>query len=168
MDQVIREYTDDAFVDDDNSSSVVHPYVLSHGTLAVKSLTKSREFYENFLGLTCVQHGMSSMAVRCGMKFHVICLQLGDHTTPAGLHNHWGVDVRSEEEVNKAYEAALHDRDRYEFKGVTKPVKQHGTYSFYIEDRDSNFWEVQYCPGFQHDDIFDFGDRFDTDGQPIA
>jgi hypothetical protein len=29
-----------------------------------------------------------------------------------------------------------------------------------MEDLDHNWWEVQYVPGFQHEDLFDFGDRF--------
>jgi hypothetical protein len=37
----------------------------------------------------------------------------------------------------------------------------HGVYSFYLEDLDHNWWEIQYYEnGFQHDDFFDFGDRF--------
>jgi hypothetical protein len=43
---------------------------------------------------------------------------------------------------------------------VLAPVSQHGVYSFYIEDLDHNWWEVQYYSSFQHDDLFDFGDRF--------
>jgi hypothetical protein len=39
-------------------------------------------------------------------------------------------------------------------------VDQHGVYSFYMEDRDHNWWEIQCFDGFQHDDMFDFGDRF--------
>ena len=42
-------------------------------------------------------------------------------------------------------------------------VDQHGVYSFYMEDLDHNWWEIQYYPGFQNEDLFDFGDRFSMD-----
>ena len=35
--------------------------------------------------------------------------------------------------------------------------------SFYLEDLDHNWWEIQCYDGFQHDDMFDFGDRFSMD-----
>ena len=34
---------------------------------------------------------------------------------------------------------------------------QHGVYSFYLQDMDLNWWEVQYAPN-QHDDCFNAGD----------
>ena len=35
---------------------------------------------------------------------------------------------------------------------------------FCMEDLDHNWWEIQYyANGFQHDDFFDFGDRFGND-----
>ncbi|UUZ71156.1 hypothetical protein LP415_18650 [Polaromonas sp. P1(28)-8] len=39
-------------------------------------------------------------------------------------------------------------------------MKQHGVYGFYLEDQDHNWWEFQYYDGVQHDDMFDFGDRY--------
>jgi hypothetical protein len=32
-----------------------------------------------------------------------------------------------------------------------------------MEDLDHNWWEIQYYPGFQNEDLFDFGDRFSMD-----
>ena len=163
---LVRELTDEAFVDDPSQKGPLKPFVMSHGTMAVKNMAASRRFYEEFLGLQCAQHGSTSMAVRCGIKFHVVCIQMGPHAPPAGLHNHWGMDVPTPADVDAAHEAALSVKDQYGLKLVTKPLQQHGAYSFYVEDMDSNFWEIQYYPGFQHDDIFDFGDRFLLTGEP--
>lgn len=163
----VRDYTDQAFADDRRRPAVVVPYTMSHGTLALRDMAMTRRFYEDFLGMSCVQHGSTSMAVRCGVKFHIVCLQLGEHAPPAGLHNHWGLDVESPEAVDEAYRQALAAQKEYRIKSITKPLKQHGAYSFYIEDLDSNYWEIQYYPGFQHDDMFDFGDRFTLAGDPV-
>ena len=144
----------------ENQTSVVKPYVLSHGTMECYNLGESRRFYEEFLGMQCVQHGRRSMAVRCGMKFHIICLQGGGTLRPCGVYNHWGVDVESREEVDRVHRKALDLKDKYKIRQVNDVVDQHGVYSFYIEDLDHNWWEVQHFEGFQHDDMFDFGDRF--------
>jgi hypothetical protein len=38
------------------------------------------------------------------------------------------------------------------------PTTQHGAYSFYLEDRDSNWWEIQYVEEGSHDKMFERGD----------
>jgi hypothetical protein len=37
-----------------------------------------------------------------------------------------------------------------------------------MEDLDHNWWEVLFYDGFQHDDAFDFGDRFAMDANPVV
>jgi catechol 2,3-dioxygenase-like lactoylglutathione lyase family enzyme len=161
---VIREMVADAFVDPVARSSVLKPYVMSHGTLECRDLQASRRFYEEFLGLDVVQHGPRSMAVRCGLKFHVICVGVGDdQVRPLSYLTHWGLDVPSHDEVTQAHQLALANQEKYAIRKVTDPVEQHGVYSFYIEDLDYNWWEIQfYEAGYQHTDIFEFGDVFTT------
>ena len=145
-------------------SSLVQPYCLSHGTLECYSLKASRKFYEEFLGMECCRHGKSSMAMRLGMRFHVVCVEVGDAIHPCNVLNHWGLDVKSPEEVDRAHAAALENQEKYGIRQILPVQEQHSVYSFYLEDRDHNWWEIQYYPnGFQHDDFFDFGDRFGDD-----
>lgn len=159
----IREMVEDAFADPKTGTSLVKPYALTHGTLECYSLKDSRRFYEKFLGLECVQHGPRTMAVRCGFKFHVIAVQVGDALKPVGYLNHWGVDVATREEVDEARALALRWKDEFGIRKVTDSVEQHGVYSFYLEDLDHNWWEVQYyANGYQHTDMFEFGDVFDS------
>jgi predicted lactoylglutathione lyase len=144
----------------DHQTSFIKPYVLGHGTLECRDLKATRQFYEEFLGLQCVRHGVPAMAVRLGMRFHIVCVEVGDKLRPAHYLNHWGLDVKSKEEVDAAYTAAQQHKDRYGIRQIIEPTLQHGVYSFYMEDMDHNWWEIQYYDGFQHDDMFDFGDRF--------
>jgi catechol 2,3-dioxygenase-like lactoylglutathione lyase family enzyme len=144
-------------------NSIVKPYVMSHGTLECHDLKASRRFYEEFLGLECVRHAIPAMVIRCGLKFHIVAVQVGDSVHPLNVLNHWGLDVESREKVDEAYENALKHKDTYQIRQVLKPVSQHGVYSFYLEDLDHNWWEIQHIPGFQHEDMFDFGDRFSMD-----
>ncbi len=155
-----RAMIPDGVVEPNNEGSVVKPYVLSHGTLECYSLKESRKFYEEFLGLECVRHALPAMAIRCGLRFHIICVEVGEQVHPVNVLNHWGIDVQSREAVDEAYRNALEYKEKYKIRQVMKPVLQHGVYSLYMEDLDHNWWEIQYIDGFQHDDLFDFGDRF--------
>ena len=151
----------DAVVPSGMRESVVKPEYLSHGTLECYSLKASRRFYEEFLGLECVRHAKPSMAVRCGMRFHIVCLEVGALLRPVGLDNHWGIDVGGATEVERIWHAARALKDEYRIGTISDLVKQHGVYSFYLEDLDHNWWEIQHYDGVQHDDMFDFGDRFE-------
>jgi len=162
-----REMIQDGIAEPENRNSVVKPYVLSHGTLECYNLKESRKFYEEFLGLECVRHAKPSMLLRCGLKFHVVCVEVGDNVHPRNVLNHWGLDVLSDEDVDAAHRKALELKDKYKIRQVMDPSRQHGVYSFYLEDLDHNWWEVQTSASFIHDDVYDFGDRFDADGEPI-
>ena len=158
-----REKIQDGIAEPKNEASIVKPYVMSHGTMECYSLKESRKFYEEFLGLECVRHAKPAMVVRCGLKFHIVAVEVGGAVHPVNVLNHWGVDVASKEEVDKAHAAAVKDKDKYKIRQVLPVVMQHGVYSFYLEDLDHNWWEIQYYPGFQNEDLFDFGDRFSMD-----
>jgi hypothetical protein len=56
--------------------------------------------------------------------------------------NHNGLDVATREEVDKAYEIVMAEKDKWGITKVTKPVDQHGTRSFYLVDQDENWWEI--------------------------
>ncbi len=158
------EIIQEGIVEPSNQDSVIKPYVMSHGTMECYSLKESRRFYEEFLGLECVRHAKPAMVVRCGLKFHIVCVEVGSAVHPVNVLNHWGVDVQSKEAVDEAHANALKNKDKYKIRQVLPVVDQHGVYSFYLEDLDHNWWEVQhYKGGFQHADMFDFGDRFDMD-----
>lgn len=155
---------DNCRVDTPAHDSVVKPFCLGHGTLECYSLKASRRFYEEFLGLECVRHGKPAMAVRLAMRFHIICVEVGDQVHPANLLNHWGLDLPSRQAVDQAHADAVRLQDKYGIRQVLPVQDMHGVYSFYLEDLDHNWWELQcYDNGFQHDDLFDFGDRFSMD-----
>ena len=153
----------DAAFEPNNKNSVVRPYVMSHGTMECYSLKESRKFYEEFLGMECVRHAKPAMAVRCGLKFHIVCVEVGAAVHPCNVLNHWGLDVGSRAEVDRVHREAIAGKDKFKIKQVLDVVDQHGVYSFYLEDLDHNWWEVQSYDGFQHDDMYDFGDRFSMD-----
>lgn len=148
----------------DNDHAVVKPLMMSHGTMECRNLKETRDFLENFLGMECVRHNPDGMHVRCGMKFSIVCLRTEKPGNTLTILNHWGLDVESNEAVDDAYKAAIEMKDKYKIKTVTEPIVRHGIYSFYLEDLDGNFWEIEhYDGGSVHEDAFDFGDRYEDE-----
>ena len=88
---------------------------------------------------------------------------------PCNVLNHWGIDLTSKEAADQAHADAIKYKDKYKIRQVLPAQNQHGIYSFYLGDLDHNWWEIQHYPGVQHEDLFDFGDRFSMDdGAPVG
>jgi catechol 2,3-dioxygenase-like lactoylglutathione lyase family enzyme len=119
---------------------------LSHGTLECRNLAASRRFYEEVLGLEVVQQSPAALFIRLGSKHCYAVVETPDNTDEMPLMNHNGIDLESEEEVRTAHATVSEVKDEYGIKRITKPVRQHGTYSFYLQDLDGNWWEICHLP----------------------
>lgn len=158
----------DAAFEPRNRSSVVRPYLLSHGTLECVSLQASRRFYEEFLGLECVRHNKISMLVRCGMKWHIVAVEVRNNVHPTHLLNHWGIEVRTKDEVDAAWREANRLKAEYGIRKVHRPGLQRGVYAFYLQDLDCNWWEIVHSTDFRHDTYFQAGDKYGRDEEADA
>jgi catechol 2,3-dioxygenase-like lactoylglutathione lyase family enzyme len=121
------------------------PRMISHGTLECRSIAQSRPFYEEFLGLDCVHHARRAMMLRKGGYWAIVCLEVGDHVRTLKVGNHWGIDLESRADVDRAHALALEHKEKYGLQKVMKITDMHGTYGFYFLDRDGNWWEFQYA-----------------------
>ena len=137
--------------------AVIKSKFISHGTLGSKDLAESRKFYEEFLGLECVQTSKISMMIRLGGE-HVYAVVLNKHLGEMPRINHNGIDVDSDRDVDEAHQAVLDGAEEWGLYDVTKPVAQHGTYSFHFKDRDGNAWEILSNPKGGYTWIFEQGD----------
>ena len=145
--------------------SIVKPMILSHGTLGVIDLSESKKFYTEFLGLDCVRHTERGMNVRVGGYWGVVCLEIGEGTMATKVYHHWGLDVATPEEVDAAYEAAQKYKEKYGIRRINKPQRSHsdGDYAFKLQDRDGNWWEIQYIvKPMKYDQRFARGDILPT------
>ena len=120
---------------------------LSHGTLECRDIAATRRFYEEVLGLEVVQQAPLALFVRLGGShcYAVVETNRGN-AKPMSLMNHNGIDLGSEQEVRDAHEALLGVQEQYGIRRLTKPVRQHGTFSFYLQDLDGNWWEICHLP----------------------
>jgi catechol 2,3-dioxygenase-like lactoylglutathione lyase family enzyme len=152
-----------------SGASVLRPVILSRGTSVVQDLAKARRFYEGFLGLECVEYEPGAMLARDrdplkrrhrgGAPYWVMDVREVRGAWETNLFKHWGIDVSSNAEVDQVHAFASAHAKELGIKTVRKPRMQHGTYSFYLEDADGNWWEVERRPpGEENDDIFARGD----------
>jgi catechol 2,3-dioxygenase-like lactoylglutathione lyase family enzyme len=124
---------------------------LSHGTLEVVNLQASRRFYEEVLGLEVIQHAPIGLLVRLGSDHVYVAVETPkaeQHEMPLLGHN--GLDVSSREEVDEAHAKLSAVREEYGIRKLTRPVDQHGTYAFYLQDLDRNWWEIGHLPPGGH------------------
>ena len=145
---------------------------LSHGSsgarvsrkraLACRDIAFTRRFYEEFLGLEVRRTSPISLMVRLGGK-HVYAVQtIVAVQTKTGedmpLLNHNGLDVETRDEVDEAHRIACDQATKWGLRKISKPVLQHGTYSFYFWDGDDNSWEILANPEGGYSWLFEKGD----------
>jgi catechol 2,3-dioxygenase-like lactoylglutathione lyase family enzyme len=148
---------------------VLKPLILSRGTLLTGDLQRARLFYEEFLGLECKMLDADSMMVRDtdprglrhrgGGPYWVMEVRKTSTPVTTNLLKHWGIDVASAAEVDRVHAVAAASKERLGLRALRKPRLQHGTYAFYLQDFDTNWWEVE-CrpPGEATDEVFARGD----------
>jgi catechol-2,3-dioxygenase len=130
---------------------------LSHGTLESRDLDFTRQFYEEFLGLEVHRTSPVSLMVRLGGQ-HVYAIVQSKRGAEMPFLNHNGLDVETREEVDTAYRVACEQAEKWRLNKLSKPVVQHGTYSFYFWDADDNCWEILTNPKGGYSWIFEMGD----------
>jgi hypothetical protein len=59
-----------------------------------------------------------------------------------GVLDHNGIDVPTRDDVEEAHRTLHRVKDDYGLRRINKVMEQHGTYSFYFQDLDANWWEI--------------------------
>lgn len=130
-------------------SSVVRPVALSRGLLVTRDLATTRRFLEDGLGMECAALGPDRMIARHrsdrdASAYWVLDIRQVDSIHhPQKMINHWGFMVASNAEVDRAHAVLTARQNEFGLKRVHPPKGNHGSYSFYFEDCDSNWWEIE-------------------------
>jgi catechol 2,3-dioxygenase-like lactoylglutathione lyase family enzyme len=130
---------------------------LSHGTLESRDLEFTRKFYEEFLGLEVHRTSPISLMVRLGGN-HVYAVVFSKRMTQMPFLSHNGLDVETKAEVDEAHRITCEQAATWKLHNISKPVLQHGTYSFYFWDADDNAWEILTNPKGGYSWLFELGD----------
>ena len=137
---------------------------LSHGTIDVLDLERSRKFYTEFLGLEAVRTSPNSMLLRLGGNNTIVVVQVRKKA-PMSMLNHNGLDVTTREEVDRCHGITLEQQERWGIKKITKPSDQHGNYAFYFLDGDDNWWEILTNPDGGYSWLYSAGTDLDDHGR---
>ena len=133
---------------------------ISHGTLESKDLEASRRFYEEFLGFEVVRTSPISLLIRKGGVHAYAVVQMKKKMLgPMHMLGHNGPDVETHEDVDEAYRTVELEAEKWGLHQFSKPVLQHGTYSFYFWDADDNCWEILSNPKDGYSWLFEQGDQ---------
>ena len=137
--------------------SAIKSQFISHGTLGSTDLDRSRKFYEEFLGLEVVQTSKISLMIRLGSN-HVYAVVKTTKKPVMDRLFHNGIDVETVADVDESYQTVLDAADEWGLHEISKPMEQHGTYSFKFWDVDENCWEILSNPARGYTWIFEQGD----------
>jgi catechol 2,3-dioxygenase-like lactoylglutathione lyase family enzyme len=131
-------------------ATAIRPMILSHGTLEITDVQESMRFYRDFLGMEVIQHVPFGCRIAIGAEWYVVCLEV-KHAHDMPLFNHFGFDCASREDVDAWRERAVAEREAYGITEITPAKATHGSYGFFLRDRDRNWWEIQYYEGDARD-----------------
>ncbi|HLW23922.1 MAG TPA: VOC family protein [Steroidobacteraceae bacterium] len=133
---------------------------LSHGTLESRDLDFTRRFYEEFLGFEVVRPSKISLWCRLGGQHIYVVVQVPEGKKgEMPMLNHNGIDVETEEEVDLCHRLVVRDAELWKLHKISKPIVQHGTYSFFFWDADDNSWEILANPPGGYSWMFERGDQ---------
>ncbi|MAX44673.1 MAG: hypothetical protein CL589_18875 [Alteromonadaceae bacterium] len=147
-----------------STDPVVKSKHLFCGTLLAKDLKKSRKFYEQALGLECVEIGEDRMLARPVFNpsqekrqfpnFVLDIRQSDEIQNPQRVFHHWGLELESKKCVDQMHDFLMENKEEFELQQVLEKTFQHSAYSFYFSDRDSNWWEFQFLPPATFEKVF--------------
>ncbi len=134
---------------------IVSPRALERGTFLTTDLAVARRLFEEVLDLECVRFERDALLVRerghrpgearAAEPYWVLEVrEVPVIANPQAMLNHWGVFVSSQGNVDRAYQTLVDNKERYGILRVQRPCAAHGAYSFYFQDADSNWWEVEH------------------------
>ncbi len=152
--------TSDTIEAEEYAEPLIRPRTLSHGTLEMVDLKKSKRFYKEFLGLDVVQHRPFALNIRMGGYWVIVCLQVGDKVRALGVRNHWGIDVATREEVDRAHELANEHKEKYGIRKIARIRDEDRAYAFYFQDLDYNWWEIEHVEDDKYNKRFERGDLY--------
>jgi len=127
--------------------SIVPAGPISYVTLESRALAASMRFYRDFLGLDVTAPAPHYCLARDAHGWvRVISIDVGDKVVPQKVANHHGVTLSGGPEVIEALrQRVVGCAAEFGIAKVLPATRQHGSFSFYLQDADSNCWELEIC-----------------------
>ena len=116
----------------------------SSATISQESL----RFYREFLGLDVERGGPNYFLTHGNGGVNAIVVERGDAVLEQTVLNHHGITLWTDDsKIKELHAAAKPQKDAFGIQKIMIATHQHGSYSFYMQDRDTNWWEIEVWDG---------------------
>ncbi len=123
--------------------SLVPAGPISYVTLECRDMQRTIRFYREFLGIDAEQQGPHYFFSRGNGGVRVIGVEVPE-VAPQPVLNHHGITLRGEPDlIDRLRESVVRHSDEFGVMKVLPATSQHGSYSFYMQDLDTNWWEIE-------------------------
>ncbi len=128
--------------------SIVPAGPVSYVTLECHDLERSLRFYRDFLGIDVERRAPHYFFTRGNGGVNTIIVERGDAVVEQSLQNHHGITLWSDPAaIDDLRAAAVSQQDAFGIQRIKRAINQHGSYSFYMQDQDTNWWEIEVWDG---------------------
>ena len=126
------------------SASIVPPGPIHYVTLESSDIEKTAAFYREFVGFACTIRDGAIHSPEAG-GVHIITVPVQGDVTPQPVLNHHGLtlDEHDRAGVDRAQALVREQQERWGIRKIQQITDQHGSYQFYFQDADTNWWEVE-------------------------
>ena len=156
----------DAQDGDNPKSSILETRLMSHLSVEVIDIEKSRQFYEKLFGWEMVAVNPKHLLARLNSVAVLDVIETNTENRDHKTHNHIGFDVAGPAEVDRARETIIANQEQLGIRQVRKPSGSHGTYGFTFMDLDHNVWQIEDYPRGGYYWMFEQGGDLRTPFQP--
>lgn len=123
---------------------MLRPGSLSHAHMETHSLRGSVAVLTDLLMFEKVWETPGSAALKHPATDWLLVVHEGGPDTAAKqMHNHYGVRVIENREVNAAYAYLMAHQEEYGLEDVGEPAYSHGSFSLYFREPGTNGWEIE-------------------------
>lgn len=117
---------------------------ISYVTLESRNLPNTLRFFRDFLGVDVEQPAPHYFLSRGNGGVHEIVVEVGDRLSAQTVMKHHGATVWADQATIDRFHAATEAAAGTFGLGKIMPAcHQHGSYSYYMQDQDSNWWEIE-------------------------
>jgi catechol 2,3-dioxygenase-like lactoylglutathione lyase family enzyme len=134
---------------DVRSTSIVPAGPIAYVTLEAEDLDATTAFYTEVLDLPVerIDGAIHSRARNGGVNLVTVPVQ--GELLPQPVLNHHGITLpeNAQARVTAIHEAITAEAERYGVRKIQRTTDQHGSFQFYFQDRDTNWWEIETLSG---------------------
>lgn len=127
----------------------------THGTVECTDMAATRAFLTEFLGLDIIRPLPEAQYMWKGGLWSIVCVHVDGEPKDQGIENRFKISVASADEVKRAREAALAQRETYGIRQVRDLDEKDGSSSFLLQDLNNGWWEITELAQTNYDELFE-------------